>query len=225
MMKSKRAIAVALASFGLLAAADLPTDLQSAPVALDNAEPVAFTLEAEDIEFTAPLSGDDMLTGIPATEVAEAEADAAALAAGFGDDISLHTLVNNVRDYGTPELDKDMKCLASAIYNEARGEPLEGQLAVAQVVLNRANDHRWPDSICEVVFQRYQFSFTFDGKPDYPAPNRLWKQAEAIAIVAATENWDDVTDEAVFFHARYVSPRWRKSFQRTANIGQHIFYR
>ncbi|MBV7255746.1 cell wall hydrolase [Pacificimonas sp. WHA3] len=210
MLKSKRAIALALGSLGLLAAADVSTDLQAAPVVLQDAPPVTFTLEAEDFDFIQPLAA--------VSTQAEIEAPA--------HDISLNTLVRNVRDYGTPELDEEMRCLASAVYNEARGEPLEGQLAVAQVVLNRVDDRRWPSSICAVVYQRSQFSFTFDGKPDVPAvPNNNWKRAEAVAVVAATENWEDVTDEAVFFHATYVQPKWRRAFEKTADIGQHIFYR
>ncbi len=207
MLKSKRAIALALGSLGLLAAADLPTDVQMDPVTVSDAAPLAFVLEADEIEIDAPSFGEDSV------ESADNE-------------ISLGTLVGNVRDYGTPELDREMECLASAVYNEARGEPLEGQLAVAQVVINRAADHRWPSSICDVVYQRYQFSFTFDGKPDVPAvADASWKRAEAVAIVAATDNWQDVTDEAVFFHATYANPRWKSAFKRTADIGRHIFYR
>ncbi|MGB7404393.1 MAG: cell wall hydrolase [Pacificimonas sp.] len=212
MLKSKRAIAVAAASLGLMAAAGVPTDLQSQPTALE-AAPVAFTLEEEDLDFIAPYA--------PPVVIDEEAIEAAGTA-----DVSLRTLVNNVRDYGLPELDKQMECLASAVYNEARGEPLEGQLAVAQVVLNRVEDRRWPSSICDVVYQRYQFSFTFDRIPDVPAhKNKHWKRAEAVAVVAKTDNWADVTDEAVFFHAQYVAPKWRHRFEKTANIGQHIFYR
>ncbi|MHB9880497.1 cell wall hydrolase [Pacificimonas sp. ICDLI1SI03] len=209
MLKSKRAIAVALASLGLLAAADLPTDFQTAGVQLKDAAPVTFTLQAEDLDYSMPV--DTITPTVTVTDI---------------NDISLGTLVSNVKEYGLPEMDEEMRCLASAVYNEARGEPLEGQLAVAQVVLNRVADPRWPSSICNVVFQRSQFSFTFDGKPDYPArPNANWLRAEAVAVVAATDNWEDVTDEAVFFHATYVAPKWRRSFQKTADIGQHVFYR
>ncbi|MGB3723241.1 MAG: cell wall hydrolase [Pacificimonas sp.] len=206
MLKSKRALALALGSLGLLAAADLPTDIQLDPVTVSDAAPITFALDADDIEIEAPSFAEEEM--------------------GVDKDITLRTLVGNVRDYGTPELDAEMECLASAVYNEARGEPLEGQLAVAQVVLNRAQDRRWPSSICDVVYQRYQFSFTFDGKPDVPASrNSSWKRAEAVAVVAATDNWQDVTDEAVFFHATYVNPRWKKAFKRTTDIGRHIFYR
>ena len=204
MLKSKRAIAVALAALGLTAAADLPTDLQTAPVSLgETEEPALVELNTEPFEFEAPFAG----------EAAE-------------EDVSLPQLVSTVTDYGAVELDEEMRCLASAVYNEARGEPIEGQLAVAQVVLNRAADTRWPDTICGVVYQRYQFSFTFDGKPDFPSPTAsTWRRAEAVAIIAATENWDDLTENAVYYHATYVSPNWRTAFKRTANIGRHIFYR
>lgn len=203
MFKSKRALALALASFGLINAADLPMQsgapVLSAPAIQINAEPVEIDLPA-----ASEFEGADHA---PAS------------------DMPLGQLVSTVASYGDVELDEDMRCLASAVYNEARGEPLEGQLAVAQVVLNRAADPRWPSSICEVVYQRYQFSFTFDGAPDFPAPNRNWKKAEAVAIIAATEHWNDLTDKAVFYHANYVSPKWRHAFRKTTRIGQHIFYR
>ncbi|MEE4348958.1 MAG: cell wall hydrolase [Pacificimonas sp.] len=204
MLKSKRAVAAALAGLGLMAAADLPTDIQAVPAAtLPVTAEAQSALPVDTIEYEAPLFGDSV------------EAD-----------VSLRTLVDRVADYGDVELDEEMRCLASAVYNEARGEPLEGQLAVAQVVLNRADDSRWPDTLCAVVYQRYQFSFTFDGKPDFPTHNRAtWQRAKAVAIVAATDTWEDVTDEAVFFHADYVNPKWRSAFHRTSTIGRHIFYR
>lgn len=206
MLKSKRAIIVALAGLGLMAAADIPTDLQAAPTATTEAVVSEELLPVETIEFEAPLFGEAAETGET--------------------DVPLSTLVERVADYGEVELDEEMRCLASAVYNEARGEPIEGQLAVAQVVLNRAADPRWPATVCGVVYQRYQFSFTFDGKPDFPNPNQAtWKRSKAVAIVAATENWDDLTDQAVYYHADYVSPRWRTAFRQTANIGRHIFYR
>jgi spore germination cell wall hydrolase CwlJ-like protein len=124
------------------------------------------------------------------------------------------------------ELDADMRCLASAVYNEARGESVEGQLAVAQVVLNRAQSSRYAGSICEVVYAPRQFSFTADGRPDLPATRSdAWRRAEAVAIIAATESWQDVTDRALYFHADYVNPVWRHRLEATRQIGRHIFYR
>lgn len=202
MLKSKRAIAVALAALGLTAAADIPTDLQHNSIGMTTGD-AALELQAEPVEYQIPSFG---------------EAEEA--------DLSLPTLVDRLSDYGDIEFDEEMRCLASAVYNEARGESIEGQLAVAQVVLNRAADPRWPKTICGVVYQRYQFSFTFDNEPDFPKVHtQPWRQAKAIAIVAATESWDDLTDSAVYYHADYVRPNWRGAFTQTANIGQHLFYR
>jgi hypothetical protein len=140
--------------------------------------------------------------------------------------IDLAALVGDVADMHRSELDEDMRCLASAIYYEARGESLEGQLAVAQVILNRAANDRWPDDLCAVVYQSGQFSFTFDGKPDVPAvKGPSWKRAEAIAIIAVGRGWQDVTDKATFFHATYVRPGWHRVKEQTRRIGGHIFYR
>ncbi|MBB4633087.1 cell wall hydrolase [Sphingosinicella soli] len=140
--------------------------------------------------------------------------------------LDLAALVADVADMHRSELDDDMRCLASAIYYEARGESLEGQLAVAQVILNRAENDRWPDDICGVVYQSGQFSFTFDGKPDIPAvKGPAWKRAEAIAIIAVGQGWQDVTDKATFFHATYVKPGWRRVKEETRRIGGHVFYR
>jgi spore germination cell wall hydrolase CwlJ-like protein len=140
--------------------------------------------------------------------------------------LDLAALVGDVADMHNVELDVEMRCLASAIYYEARGESLEGQLAVAQVILNRQTSPRWPDDICDVVYQSGQFSFTFDGHPDVPAvKGPAWKRAEAIAIIAVGQGWQDVTDKATFFHATYVKPGWRRVKEETRRIGGHVFYR
>lgn len=140
--------------------------------------------------------------------------------------LDLAALVGDVADMHSVELDDEMRCLASAIYYEARGESLEGQLAVAQVILNRRTNPRWPSDICDVVYQSGQFSFTFDGRPDVPAvKGPAWKRAEAIAIIAVGQSWQDVTDKATFFHATYVKPGWRRAKEETRRIGGHVFYR
>lgn len=168
-------------------------------------------------------------TAVAPLLVAEAVDDDAPLvsaAVAVADDIDLPTLVDAVASMHATPLDDEMRCLASAIYFEARGESPEGQLAVAQVVLNRARHDHYPASICDVVYARGQFSFTFDGRPDVPRKlGATWRRAEAIAIIAASESWEDVTDEALYFHATYVSPSWRHRKQTTRQIGRHIFYR
>jgi spore germination cell wall hydrolase CwlJ-like protein len=115
-------------------------------------------------------------------------------------------------------------CLAGAIYFESKGESLEGQLAVAKVIINRANSGRFASSLCGVVFQPGQFSFVHGGSmPAIAKSSRHWSNAVAIAQIARDELWQSAAPKALFFHARHVSPGWRLT--RVAAIGNHIFYR
>jgi spore germination cell wall hydrolase CwlJ-like protein len=117
-------------------------------------------------------------------------------------------------------VDDQLRCLATAIYFEARSEPVEGQLAVAQVVRNRARSGRFPASLCGVVYQRSQFSFSHRRSPD----NQMqWTRALKIAAIAMTGGWRDIVPEALYFHAARVSPGWGR--QRIARVGNNIFYR
>jgi N-acetylmuramoyl-L-alanine amidase len=121
-------------------------------------------------------------------------------------------------------LDKQLRCLAGAIYFEARGESLDGQLAVGRVVVQRAASGRFPASYCGVVFQRSQFSFVRgQSMPTVAESTAAWQRAVAIARIAHEGSWQSPADGALFFHATYVSPGWRK--QRLARIDNHIFYR
>lgn len=120
--------------------------------------------------------------------------------------------------------DAELNCLAIGVYYESKGEPLEGQLAVAEVILNRAKSGRFPASVCGVLTQRGQFSFVRGGRlPQPPASTRAWKTALAVAQVARDDSWDSSVSNALFFHARYVSPGWRRA--RVGSVGNHIFYR
>lgn len=120
--------------------------------------------------------------------------------------------------------DAELNCLAIGVYYESKGEPLEGQLAVAEVILNRAKSGRFPTSVCGVLTQRGQFSFVRNGRlPQPPASARAWKTALAVAQVARDDAWDSRVSDALFFHARYVSPGWRRA--RVGSVGNHIFYR
>lgn len=122
------------------------------------------------------------------------------------------------------KLSRNMHCLAGAIYFESKGEPLDGQLAVGRVIVNRAESGRFPSSYCGVVFQRSQFSFVRGGKmPRINKGSRAWREAKAIAQIAHDGSWDSPAKGALFFHARYVSPGWR--LQRVAIVENHIFYR
>lgn len=123
------------------------------------------------------------------------------------------------------------RCLSEAVYFEARGEPIKGQLAVAQVILNRVASRNFPKTVCGVVYDvrpdanTCQFSFTCDAKPESISDARAWRQAQAVALIAASGTWRDVTGDATYFHADYVSPRWAAAFPRTKAVGSHIFYR
>lgn len=121
-------------------------------------------------------------------------------------------------------MSKDMRCLASAIYFEARGEPLHGQLAVGRVIVNRVASKRFPTSYCGVVFQRSQFSFVRRGSmPPIKTSSRAWRNAQAIAKIADKGLWDSPAKGALFFHAASVKPGWRLT--RLARVSSHIFYR
>jgi spore germination cell wall hydrolase CwlJ-like protein len=124
------------------------------------------------------------------------------------------------------ELSSDMKCLADAVYFEARGEPLAGQLAVARVVINRAASGIYPSDYCSVVTQRKQFSFVRNGRIPHPDEHSTeWLRAKAIAQIAHQDLWQSEADDALYFHATYVHPGWANQKIKLARIDTHIFYR
>ena len=123
-------------------------------------------------------------------------------------------------------LDEETNCLATAVYFESRGESLEGQLAVAHVVMNRASSGRYPADWCGVVKQPAQFSFVRHGEFPYVDTNSpAWQKAEAIAELAAANVVPSIGSDVLWYHADYVAPTWRHSLQEVQQIGAHIFYR
>lgn len=121
-------------------------------------------------------------------------------------------------------LSRELDCLASAVYFEARSETLAGQLAVGRVIVARAASGRFPASYCGVVFQPSQFSFV--RAKTMPPVNRdchLWQQAVKIALIADSGSWKSPVEGAMFFHAARVSPAWGKV--RMARVDNHVFYR
>ena len=130
-------------------------------------------------------------------------------------------------------------CLALNVYHEARDQPFIGQVAVAQVVMNRVRDDRYPDSVCDVVKQgptyswkqdfpvrhRCQFSWYCDGKSDKTPDQTAWQQAMLIAQGVHTGNLDDFVEGATHYHATYVLPEWAESKTPVVKIGDHVFYR
>ena len=130
-------------------------------------------------------------------------------------------------------------CLALNTYHEAKNQSMVGQIAVAEVVMNRVADSRYPNTICEVVKQgpkykgsdvpvrhRCQFSWYCDGKSDIPKNEKAWKKAQDYAyLVLYNRIAIDVTEGATHYHATYVKPSWAKTKKRTTRIEKHIFYR
>ena len=130
-----------------------------------------------------------------------------------------------------PKSDKQMSCLAEALYFEARGEPIEGQLAVGEVILNRVEDTRYPSSICKVVNQgtgrRFacQFTYTCDGKLETVHERKPYEMALKIAKILMTTHDRKLTRGSTHYHSNYVNPMWSKNFERVTKFGRHIFYR
>ncbi|GAB4285598.1 MAG: hypothetical protein Kow0058_04930 [Roseovarius sp.] len=125
----------------------------------------------------------------------------------------------------------DWRCLAEALYFEARGESVKGQFAVAEVILNRVDSPEFPDDVCAVVRQgtgrrfQCQFSYTCDGIEEVITEPGALRRAEKIAHLMLSGAPRPLTGGATYYHSRAVSPRWARRFERTATIGVHHFYR
>lgn len=174
-------------------------------------------------ENTTPVTPVTPATGatpqeVPAQQAETPEAPAEVLSRKA----DLSTLVAELRtsDAGSRELE----CLAAGIYFESKSEPLAGQLAVGQVIANRASSGRFAKTYCGVLFQRGQFSFVRGGRwPAVARSSRQWQNAVAVAKIVDQGLKESSVGKALFFHAKRVSPRWR--LKRVAAVGNHIFYR
>lgn len=144
----------------------------------------------------------------------------------------------NVEELYDSESRPEEYCLALNIYYEARGSNRADRLAVADVVLNRVNDRRYPDTVCDVVKQglqdangnmirhQCQFSWYCDGKADRPQDQDRWIDAQQLAyMVYVLNEYRGLTEGATHYHATYVSPEWARDLQLVGRIGEHIFYR
>jgi hypothetical protein len=126
---------------------------------------------------------------------------------------------------GTQTSDREMECLANAVYFEARSEPIEGQLAVAEVVMNRAASGRYPTDLCSVITQKAQFSFIRKGRfPRADRSSEAWRKAVAISSIARQKLAGNLPSSVLWYHATYVSPKWGKRLTKQTQIGLHIFY-
>lgn len=230
-----RAAALAAAAIGLCAAAgltapSLASETESGP-ALSYLEHAAVALQATEFglnpldeaafdpaaQSAEPIAVHAGAPALPAPVPAERPGDAGVERDGR----SLAALVDDLAASDTS--DEQTDCLARAVYYESKGEPLSGQLTVAEVVMNRAESGRFPSTLCGVVRQRGQFSFVRGGHIPTPPQGRDWRTAVAIARIAMQDLADGGAPRALFFHARHVRPGWRHT--RVATIGNHIFYR
>ncbi len=178
--------------------------------------------------MAAAVLGMGMIVSAAAPAGAQATDTVSAVSVSLADTMRGKPLTEQVAAYERTETDnQEQDCLASAVYFEARGESLEGQLAVAEVVLNRSRSGKYPATLCGVVEQPWQFSFV-NATGRIPAANRdsaAWRKAVAIARIAQDEVTDQLTSDVLWYHADYVAPSWGRRLNRTTKIGLHIFYR
>jgi N-acetylmuramoyl-L-alanine amidase len=180
----------------------------SSALPLDTIDSDSLTQDNDRIAADVPsIAGDPSISAVPAVRSA-----------------TLAGLVADNDDDATAD-NRDEECLASTVYYEAKSESLEGQLAVAEVVLNRTRSGRFPTSICSVITQPSQFGFVRAGRYATPPQSSLaWKRALAIARIAVDGDWQSNAANSLYFHAARVAPRWA-NVTRVTQIGAHIFYR
>jgi N-acetylmuramoyl-L-alanine amidase len=118
----------------------------------------------------------------------------------------------------------DMGCLALNVYHEARGESRQGQLAVAAVTLNRMRDERFPNSVCAVVWQPRQFSWTHTRRTFFPTDMKAWKEAMNIAEKSLKQEVVADYENLLYYHSKKVKPGWSKHMRFVARVGSHLFY-
>ena len=124
----------------------------------------------------------------------------------------------------------EWRCLSEALYFEARGETVKGQIAVAEVILNRVSSSRFPDTVCGVIRQgtgrkfACQFTYTCDGRPEHVGEPAAFERVAKIARMMLNGAPRNLAGGATFYHTTAVNPRWASSFRRTARHGVHLFY-
>lgn len=193
--------------------------------ALANAATLDLDLVAQDAPLQANNQQAQVLVPAPAatTQASPGEIVQPLPQAAIEEDQDFATLSAAVAAHEVPTVsDDEINCLAAGVYYEAKGEPLAGQLAVADVIINRTKSGRFPKSVCSVIKQPGQFSFVRGGKLPTPPANAQWRKALAVAQVAQKDLWDSPAGNALYFHARQVKGFGR---DRVAAVGNHIFYR
>ena len=188
-------------------------------------EPVLPATSATLPQLAVPelIKDEPVLSGRDATQDDQDDSDEATVEPAVKPTGDLASMAAELRgpDAGSHELD----CLATGIYLDSKTEPLAGQLAVGKVIANRADSHgRFPGTYCGVLFQRGQFSFVHGHSlPNVSHSSKQWQTAVAIAKIVDQDLKESAVGDALFFHARYVSPGWH--LKRVASIGNHVFYR
>lgn len=182
----------------------------------------AATVPAVSVSVALPKASPAVLTA--AARPANAQSISGAIASAAATHLGLWPLV--WANMAGAALDEELNCIATAVYFEARGEPFDGQLAVAEVVMNRARSGRYPASYCAVVKQPWQFSFVRAGQfPRVDEGSSSWAYAQAITRIAQQRLADKLPDDVLWYHADYVAPVWGRRLSRVDKIGAHIFYR
>lgn len=198
--------------------------LSASSVAPAQVNPAAEPLPAEEWAPLPEVIAQQLLqeSTDPLAPLAEAEEVAQTEDETIEPGATLAETVAKLRD--TDPGNRELECLAGAIYFEAKSESLQGQLAVGHVIANRATSGRFPASYCGVVYQRSQFSFVRGrSMPHIPRASQDWKDAVAIARIVDQELHPSPMGKALFFHARRVSPGWKLT--RVGTLGNHVFYR
>ena len=127
--------------------------------------------------------------------------------------------------------DEHWECLSEALYFEARGETIKGQFAVAEVIMNRVDSGRFPDSVCGVIKQgtgrkyQCQFTYTCDGNPERISEPQAYERVKKVARAALDQRAPELTQGATHYHTTAVRPKWSRVYTKTAAIGVHLFYR
>jgi spore germination cell wall hydrolase CwlJ-like protein len=155
--------------------------------------------------------------------VAPAAVPAAVEPTTTAEDEEFDTLAEAVAAQDNAAADEALECLAGAIYFESKGEPLTGQLAVAEVIINRAKSGRFPTDVCAVVKQRGQFSFVRGGQIPSINIGKAYRTAIAVAKVALADAWNSPAQKALYFNTADRRPAGRVI--KVASIGNHVFYR
>jgi N-acetylmuramoyl-L-alanine amidase len=221
-------IAVAGITLALGAAFAAPSLAEEAQTAAT----IPYTQHAATAPVLSAAATQDVIAGLPKTGAVESDlpAPVAMHAVATIDPVveeqpESRSLSELVAEHASSEVaDSEQECLAIGVYFEAKSEPLAGQLAVAEVILNRAQSGRFPGTVCGVLKQRGQFSFIQGGRlPLVPRASAHWKTAVAIAHIARDQLSQSHASNALYFHARRVSPGWHLT--RVGIVGNHVFYR